>query len=363
VARVCAPPSRDGRIRPQPSRDGRIRAPPSRDGDPMIAAFLALAASVCWGVGDVLAGLAGRRSSTWTVSLVSLGSSLVLGVVLLAALGYRLPTWEAAWPALAAGVAVSVATVAYFEALAVGTMSLVAPIASSCAVIPVAVGLVRGEQPSLIQAVGVVAALVGVGLAVYDRHPEAGVVGTIEVGVAVDLPVEKPRRGSPRSRPAYRPRLAAVLAVGAAMLFGASLVGYAETAAHDPLLPPVAGRFTSVAILLVLVGALRLRARRTVSVGSGVTGVATSDHPVPGFWLPKDVLPQVLVAGVFHLAAATLFSLASTRGLLSLVSVLSSLGAVVTMGLAYFLIRERLEPQQVVGVVLALLGVVAIAGG
>ncbi|MHB1344348.1 MAG: hypothetical protein ACYCX3_08330 [Thermoleophilia bacterium] len=37
------------------------------------------------------------------------------------------------------------------------------------------------------------------------------------------------------------------------------------------------------------------------------------------------------------------------------------LGAVVTMGLACFFIRERLESQQGVGVVLALLGVVAIA--
>lgn len=153
----------------------------------MIAALLALAASVCWGTGDVLAGLAGRRSSSWTVSVVSLGSSLVLGVVLLVVLGRSVPSWEAAWPALAAGVAVSVATVAYFEALAVGTMSLVAPIASSAAVVPVAVGLMRGEQPSVIQAVGVLAAVLGVGLAVYDRHPEAGVVGTIELGVAVDL--------------------------------------------------------------------------------------------------------------------------------------------------------------------------------
>jgi drug/metabolite transporter (DMT)-like permease len=32
------------------------------------------------------------------------------------------------------------------------------------------------------------------------------------------------------------------------------------------------------------------------------------------------------------------------------------------MGLAYYVVRERLEPQQVVGVALALLGVIAIAG-
>lgn len=329
----------------------------------MIAAVLALAASVCWGTGDVLAGLAGRRTSSWSVSLLSLGSSLILGLILLAALGHSFPTWEAVWPALAAGVAVSVATVAYFKALAVGTMSLVAPIASSCAVIPVAVGLLRGEQPGAIQAMGVVAAVVGVSLAVYDRNPETGVVGTVEVGAAVDLPTEAPGRESLRPAPARRPGLAAALAVGAAALFGASLVGYAETAAHDPYLPPVAGRVTSVAILLILVGVIRLRARRVgnrVSAGPGVVAAAVTG---PRFWPGRAVLPMVLVAGVFHLSAATLFSLASTRGLLSLVSVLSSLGAVVTMGLAYFLVRERLEPQQTAGVVLALVGVLAIAGG
>lgn len=327
----------------------------------MIAALLALAASVCWGTGDVLAGLAGRRASAWSVSLLSLGSSLVLGALLLLVSGHRWPGWEAAWPALAAGAAVSVATVAYFKALAVGTMSLVAPIASAGAVVPVAVGLLKGEQPSLIQGLGVVAALVGVGLAVFDRAPEAGVVGTIEVGAAADV-LAATEGESGQGGSASRPRLAAALAVAAAALFGASLVGYAETASHDPYLPPVAGRLTSVAILLLLVGALRFQARRP-AVGRPTVAAGSGGVPLVPFWPGRRVVPMILVAGVFHLLAATFFSLASTRGLLSLVSVLSSLGAVVTMGLAYFLIRERLEPQQVVGVVLALLGVIAIAGG
>lgn len=359
--------------------------------DPLvIAALLALAASVCWGTGDVIAGLAGRRTSSWTVSFVSQITSLVLGLTLLAVLGHEWMGWRATWPALAAGVAVGLGMGAYFKALAVGTMSLVAPIAASGAIVPVVVGLIRGEQPSLIQAVGVVAAVVGVALAVYDRQPQAGVVGTIEVGAAAENlePAAGAAAGSSSAgapgraasaAPALRPRLAAGLAVASAACFGSSLVGYAATAAYDPYLPPIAGRVTSVMTLVVLVWVFRARALRAAGYVSargadpsaaGVTGAApvvagrpSPDHTIPGFWLPRDILPRVVVAGLFHLAAATFFSLSSTRGLLSLVSVLSSFGAVVTMGLAYYIIRERLEPQQMVGVVLALVGVVAIAGG
>lgn len=329
----------------------------------MLTAFLALAASACWGLGDVIIGLAARRTSSWTVSLLSQVSGLTLGIVILLSIGRGLPSLEVSAPSLMAGVAVALGMGAYFKALAVGTMSIVAPIAASGAVVPVAVGLIRGEQPSFVQAIGVVAAVVGVGLAVYDRHPEGGVVGTIEVGAAAPTLHEVPGEGSARSGPPSRPRLAAVLAVVAAAFFGASLVGYSETAVHDPYLPAVAGRASSVVVLTLLVGGLRVWSRSRVGTGGPSRSDASPDYSVPGFWLPRDVLPSVVVAGVFHLSAATLFSLSSTRGLLSLVSVLSSLGAVVTMGVAYYVLRERLEPQQLVGVVLALVGVIAIAGG
>lgn len=132
----------------------------------MLTAFLALAASACWGLGDVIIGLAARRTSSWTVSLLSQVSGLALGIVILLSIGRGWPSLEVSAPSLMAGVAVALGTGAYFKALAVGTMSIVAPIAGSGAVVPVAVGLIRGEQPSVVQAIGVVAAVVGVGLAV-----------------------------------------------------------------------------------------------------------------------------------------------------------------------------------------------------
>src|SRR5665811_1700451 len=281
----------------------------------MVTALIALSASICWGMGDVIAGLAGRRTSSWTVSLVSQAAGLAVGLALFFVMGRRWPGWEAAAPALLSGVVVALGMGAYFKALAVGTMSLVAPIASSSAVVPVAVGLMRGERPSVIQAVGVFAAVIGVGLAVYDRHPQGGVVGAIEVGAAAPIPQEAAGRAPGSHRPAHQPRLAVVLAVVAAVFFGLSLVGYAATAAYDPFLPAVAGRATSVIMLTLLVGGLRLWARRTSATGVGakVGAAASVDYSIPGFRLPKDVWPSVVAAGLFHLAAATLFSVSYTH--------------------------------------------------
>ncbi|MHB8868581.1 MAG: EamA family transporter [Thermoleophilia bacterium] len=328
----------------------------------MLAALLAVAASFFWGTGDLLAGLAGRRASSWSVTLAGHGVGLCVGVLVLLFLGRPWPGFEAMLPSLLAGFALAFGAVAYFTALAVGTMSVVAPIASAGAVVPVALGLGRGEQPSMLQAVGVAAAVIGVGLAVYERNARRSVTGTIEVGVSVPLG-SQPDSAGPRNR------LAALLAVFAAVLFGLTMVGFAETAKYDPLWPAVGGRFMSVAVLLVLVTVLRGRLARLGAARGGVVGSpaprAAREHPAAavGYWLPAGARLKAVAAGLFHLTAATLFSVASTKGLLSLVSVLSSLAAVFTVGLAFLFFGERLERQQLGGVVLALAGVLAIAGG
>lgn len=329
----------------------------------MLAALLAVAASLFWGTGDLLAGVAGRRASSWSVTLVGHGVGLCVGVLVLLFLGRPWPGFEAMLPSLLAGFALAFGAVAYFTALAVGTMSVVAPIASAGAVVPVALGLGRGEQPSMLQAVGVAAAVIGVGLAVYERNARRSVTGTIEVGVSVPLG-SRPVSAGPRNR------LAALLAVFAAVLFGLTMVGFAETAKYDPLWPAVGGRLMSVAVLLVLVTVLRGRLARLGAARAGLVGSsaprAAREHPPAagvGYWLPAGARLKAVAAGLFHLTAATLFSVASTKGLLSLVSVLSSLASVFTVGLAFLFLRERLERQQLAGVVLALAGVLAIAGG
>jgi len=298
----------------------------------MVAILLSLGASLCWGVGDLIAGLQSRRAPAWSVTLAAQIAGLVVAAAMVMGLARPWPGWQAATPALLAGFALAIGSVAYFKALAMGKMSVIAPIVATCVVVPVTVGLLRGERPSLVQVVGAVAAVAGVVLATRETEDTEAPVGTIEVA-AVGA------RSGPR-RPRASAGTSVLLALLAATLFGLVLVGFAATAEHDPLWTPLAARVGSVGLLAVVLGSGRrqLALPRRAALGAGI-------------------------AGVLHVVAATLFSVASTRGYLSLVAVLSSLSGVITVGLAHVMLRERLARHQLIGVVAALAGVVAIAAG
>ena len=69
----------------------------------------------------------------------------------------------------------------------------------------------------------------------------------------------------------------------------------------------------------------------------------------------------MLGIGVLDLAAVGLFAVASTQGLVSVVSTLGSLYPVATVVLARLLLKERLTRGRLAGVTVAMAGVVAIS--
>jgi drug/metabolite transporter (DMT)-like permease len=75
----------------------------------------------------------------------------------------------------------------------------------------------------------------------------------------------------------------------------------------------------------------------------------------------RPELPALMAIGVLIVCADSLYAVASTEGLLSVVAVLSSLFPVVTIALARFYLHERLGRAQQAGVVIALSGVVALS--
>ena len=72
---------------------------------------------------------------------------------------------------------------------------------------------------------------------------------------------------------------------------------------------------------------------------------------------------MLIAVGMADVAANASFAIATTRGYLSIVAVLASLYPLVTVALAHRHLHERLSSGQRVGVVLALAGTLAIAGG
>ncbi|MDQ2758413.1 MAG: DMT family transporter [Actinomycetota bacterium] len=280
-----------------------------------MSAVLALLSSVVWGSSDFLGGLCSKRLPAVAV----VGSSQLVGLLamtLFVLAGHPLQgTRWLAWGAYAvpAGLVGALALSAFYLALASGTMGVVAPIAATGAAVPALVGVALGDQPSAVVWGGMAVAVIGTVLA---SGPDLrGGVG----GVAV--------------RPVA---LAAFAAVG----FGLVLV-LIDRGADTSLTSTLWGmRLTSS---LVFIGiAVRMR-----SVG----GVGLRD------------LPWLVPIGLGDLGANALFAVAASWGMVSVVGVLSSLYPVVTILLARVVLHERLMRVQTVGVVVSLLGVVAIAAG
>jgi drug/metabolite transporter (DMT)-like permease len=129
-----------------------------------------------------------------------------------------------------------------------------------------------------------------------------------------------------------RSRNGVKLAVLAAVAIGFTLVFLGKAADHDALTGVAVARMVTVPVLGLIV-----LHRRTP--------------------LPTPALPSLALIGVLDTAANAAFAYATTAGLLTLVAVLGGLFPVVTVGLAYSLLHERLQPLQRAGVILALAGI------
>ena len=226
------------------------------------------------------------------------------------------PGGEAILTGLAAGVAGIAGLSAFYRALAIGTMSIVAPIASTGVALPVLVGLATGDQPGLLRSLGLAAAVVGVVLA--SREDDAAIAD------------------------ARLQRQSIVLAGVAGLGFGTYFV-LAEISSRDDvawalLLSRIAATPLVLAIAIV---ALRRGGRRPRG---------------------RD-LAVLVVIGLLDLAANLAYNISTTLGELSTVAVASSLYPVTTVLMAAALLGERVRGIQRVGVVVALCGVVLISAG
>jgi drug/metabolite transporter (DMT)-like permease len=302
----------------------------------MLAIALALGASICWGSGDFLGGLTTRRASLWAVLMGSQAVGLT-GIVLVTVLtGHGWPGLHAVWPVLLGGAASVVAISCFYKALAIGSMSIVAPISATSAAVPFVVGILGGERPSPTQLAGVALAAVGV-LVVASQPVHAG--QAIGVAALPNEPAIAPRPPDHHASPADH-RKAIVLAAIASLSIGLVLVAYNATARYDPLWALLGCRASSA----ILFATLFLVLRPPVKVG-------------------RSALPFIVAVGVLDTTANGLFAIATTQGYLSLVSVVGAVYPVVTILLAFALLRERIARRQMAGVVATMIGIALIAAG
>src|SRR5437763_16017516 len=126
---------------------------------------------MCWGVSDFLGGLQSRRLPLLRVMLITQLGGLVGMGVLLAARWVPPPAFHRLVPAIGGGAAGLIGLAAFYRGLAIGTMSIVAPISATGVAVPVIVGIAGGERPAALQVAGIAAAVVGVVLASREHGP------------------------------------------------------------------------------------------------------------------------------------------------------------------------------------------------
>jgi len=275
----------------------------------VFAAALALAAAASWGVGDFLGGLKSRSLNPVAILIVAQPIGLTLLAIWVAVRGQGPPGSEVLWACLAA-VLGTTGLIAFYKGMAAGALSIVAPIAGAGAAIPVIWGLAHGDHPSGYQELGFAAALIGVVLASFERRPEAA-------------------------------RLAAGVgwAVIAMLAFGAYYIPMHAASHGDFLWAAFVFRLTSTTLIACAWLVLRPRRARRAD------------------------LPVLASIGVLDTGGNVFFAAASSRGLVSVVSVLASLYPVVTVLLARAVLHERVHRSQELGIALALGGIVLISAG
>jgi drug/metabolite transporter (DMT)-like permease len=278
-----------------------------------VAVLLGFFVAMSFGSADFFGGRASERSRTVSVLFVSQFVALLGSVVVAVVVSADVEPADVAFGA-AAGVANASGLGLLYHGLAHGRIGVVAPVTAVVgAIVPVAWALASGERPSGIVLAGAVCAIAAGGLIARERDDPA-----------------TPQRVD-----------GVVYAIAAGALLGSSLVLYAETSEASGMWPVFSARAAGV----VAVGIALLATRSPVRLEGALAA------------------RLAVGAGVLDLAATAMLLVAVRRGLLVVVAPLASLAPAFTVVWAWFLLHERLSRGQVLGLSLALVGLVLVAAG
>lgn len=278
-----------------------------------MATLLALFSSLLWGTADYHGGKLSKKYPAIAVLGVTQAIGLVFGIVLVLATGEFSSSAFGAngyfIPGALAGLLGYAGLICLYAGLATGRMGVVAPISGLSALVPVAFAFfIKGDRLSLILTIGAALAIIGAFLA---SGPE----------LSQGLPI-KPL----------------ILALGAALGFGFSLVGMAVGSEESPLMTMVAMRFTTFFVSL---------------------GILIKYRTIGG--LNLKLAPTLIFIGCADFLANLLLGIATTKGSLTISMVLGALYPIFTALLAYKFLNERLHRVQYIGIFAAVTGVALIS--
>ena len=273
----------------------------------------ALGAATTYGIADYLGGRATRRSPAPAVTFAGQSVALLLLCGLVYTSGVSAMSQVDFLWSMGAGFGGALALITFYRAMALGPMTVVAPITAVVNIaMPVIVGVAQGERPSALAYVGIALSPIAVALIGDVLSSKGSVVQSQAIW----------------------------LSVFAGMGFGLIFVCLAQTSDDAGLWPLLAQRMTSVPTVAIV----SLVAYKTLRV-----------HKSVGYF--------AILSGVLDTLANSMYLTAARTGMLSLVGVITSLYPASTVILAMRIDKERIHRGQVLGVVIALGSVVAISIG
>jgi drug/metabolite transporter (DMT)-like permease len=233
-----------------------------------------------------------------------------------------------------AGVCYVVGLQLTYAALRVGKVSIVAPIVATEGAVAALISVALGDRIGVVAAL-MLAVIVG-GVVLSTLEPGKTDVPAGDFDLLADALDEPSESTAPVEHPVDA-RRTALLAVGAALVFGVGLVAAGKSASLVPIAwVALSARLVGiVAVVVPLILQRRLR----------VTRVA---------------LPLVLVAGVGEVFGSMLSAWGS-RDSIAITAVMGSQFAAFAAVAAYFLFRERLGRVQLAGVIIIVAGVTVLA--
>jgi drug/metabolite transporter (DMT)-like permease len=279
-----------------------------------VVTIFALAAAVLYGGADFLGGTASRRAETLAVLTVSapFGALVMLAAALAA--GGPLHLGGLGW-AVAAGVAGGCGLMVFYRGLAIGPMSVVAPVSALVStLLPVGVAVAWGER----------------------QKPGVYLGALVCVGAIVLISME--RRGGGRPHDWHGTLRALANGTAAGISFGLFFLFLRNAGESSGVFWPVTtARLAGTIVIL------------SVAAWKGVRPQWRSTSP--------RVLAAAILSGVIDAAANVCYLLATQAGLFGVAVILTSLYPGITVLLARFVLGERMQTVQRLGLAIAACGV------
>jgi drug/metabolite transporter (DMT)-like permease len=329
-----------------------------------------LAAALCWGAGDFIAGRVSRLVGViQTMFYIQLGGLVCTGALLWLRPGA--PALHVSAWALAGAIALGnfIGTLLLYRAFAIGQLSLVSPIASGFAIVTALLSLAAGERPAPLALTGAALLIGGVVVIsrategegaesrIENREPRADrsplsvvrtpLLDTTDNGLRT---TDYRQNAQPTTRNRLRNSQFSILhsqfpkgvpeALGVAVCFGSALWGLNYVTPSLGILWPV------------------LVTRAVQTFGALLLLVGRKAAPAP---LSRTIWLLILSAAVFDTLAFLAFNTGLATMYTSIVTALASLFSAVTILLAAVFLRERLSSGQWLGVGVTLAGVLLVS--